>query len=72
MPIDAESNPILQFIILRSLGIIVLYIDMDAFFYWGKLENIPHRKPGSRASMLILTVAPLTISNSIYDKEYLW
>jgi len=32
MSIDAESNLIMQFVILRSLGIIVLYIDMDAFF----------------------------------------
>ena len=32
MSIDAESNLIMQFVILRSLGIIVLYIDMDAPF----------------------------------------
>jgi hypothetical protein len=32
MPIDAESVPALQSLFLRSLGIIVLYIYMDAFF----------------------------------------
>ena len=49
MSIDAESNLILQFVILRSLGIIVLYSDMDASFNKGMIENIPHRKPGSQS-----------------------